>query len=121
MKKFLLSMAAVAALGAAASPAAAQVYDRYGDHGRYDQIGRGDNLERRIDRSLRTGQISPREAYRLRADVRDVQRLEWRYARDGRMSGWERADLDRRYDMVRMRLRHERNDRDYGYGYGYRR
>lgn len=122
MKKMLLSMAAVAALGAVAAPAAAQSwngYDRYDDYGRYDRAGGGHDIARRIDRSLHNGRISPREAARLHADLRQVQRLEWRFARDGRMTGWERAEISRRYDAVRIQLRHERNDRDYGYGYGY--
>jgi hypothetical protein len=126
MKKILLSMAAVATLAVAASPAAAQSYDRgrYDNdrgydaqmHDRYD--GRAGELAQRIDRSLRTGQISQREAWRLRGDLREARMIERAYWRDGRLNHWERVQLDRRYDEVAMGLRHERNDRDYGAGYG---
>lgn len=129
MKKVLLSLAAVAAVAGAAAPAAAQSYgydrdyryDRYDNYDRDYRGGRadrGDNLEWRIERGLRNGSLTPREAARLRADVRSVEQLSWRYRRDGRVTQWEREDLNRRYSMISARLRYERNDREYGYGYG---
>ena len=123
MKKILISLAAASALAVAAVPAAAQNYGGYGYGGRggYDAPDRGDRLEWRIQRALENGQISRREAYRLRADVRATERLSWRYRRDGAFSRWERNDIQRRYQQIAMQLRYERNDRDYGYGYGYRR
>lgn len=135
MKKILISIAAASALAAAVTPAAAQTYggydrgDRYDDRGgRYDDragpqgIVRGDDLQVRINRAERSGQISRREAFRLREQLRVTERLSWRYRADGVVTRWERADLDRRFDSIRMQLRYERNDRDYGAGYGgYRR
>ncbi|MDO8798946.1 hypothetical protein [Phenylobacterium sp.] len=136
MKKILISIAAASALAAAAAPAAAQPYGGYdrGDH-RNDRGGehwddrggdrggdRADMLKFRIDRAERSHQISRREAFRLREQVRVTERLSWRYRADGVVSRWERADLDRRFDSIRVQLRYERNDRDYGNGYGdYRR
>lgn len=132
MKKILISIAAASALAAAALPAAAQSYGGYdrGDH-RNDRGGehwddrggdRADMLKFRIDRAERSHQISRREALRLREQVRATERLSWRYRADGVLSRWERADLDRRFDSIRVQLRYERNDRDYGNGYGnYRR
>ena len=79
---------------------------------------RGDDLMFRIDRAERNHQISRREAFRLREQVRLTERLSWRYRADGVMTRWERADLDRRFDSIRAQLRYERNDRDYGSGYG---
>ncbi|MES2343105.1 MAG: hypothetical protein V4597_15640 [Pseudomonadota bacterium] len=135
MKKILISIAAASALAAAVTPAAAQTYggydrgDRHDDRGgRYDDRGgphgivRGDDLQVRINRAERSGQISRREAFRLREQLRLTERLSWRYRADGVVTRWERADLDRRFDSIRMQLRYERNDRYYGAGYGgYRR
>ena len=136
MKKILISIAAASALAAAAAPAAAQSYggydrgdyrhDRGGEHwdGRGSNHGgdRADMLKFRIDRAEHHHQISRREAFRLREQVRLTERLSWRYRADGVMTRWERADLDRRFDSIRVQLRYERNDRDYGAGYGgYRR
>lgn len=135
MKKILISIAAASALAAAVTPAAAQSYggydrgdrhedrgDRDGDRGGPQGIVRGDDLQVRINRAERSGQISRREAFRLREQLRVTERLSWRYRADGVVTRWERADLDRRFDSIRMQLRYERNDRDYGAGYGgYRR
>ena len=136
MKKILISIAAASALAAAAAPAAAQSYgghdrgdyrddrggDRWDDRGGDRGADRGDMLKFRIDRAERNHQISRREAFRLREQVRVTERLSWRYRADGVVTRWERADLDRRFDSIRVQLRYERNDRDYGNGYGgYRR
>ena len=123
MKKILLSLAAISALAAAASPAAAQSYGRYDPRyeDRFDgdaRLDRSDRIERRIDRAQSNGRLTPREAATLRAQVRSVEHLEWRYRRDGRITRWEHDDLQRRYAHLEARLRYERNDRDYGYGYG---
>jgi hypothetical protein len=108
MKKILISIATVSALAAATVPAVASAQS-------INQ--RQDQLERRIDMGLRNGSLSRSEAYRLRAELRDAARLESRYRRGG-LSGWERADLDRRFDRISAQIRYERHDRDYGYGYG---
>lgn len=135
MKKMLLSMAAVAALTAAA-PAAAQNYggydrgDRYeerydrGDsyEDRYDRGDRGDRgnfvgaraerLMARIDRAERSRQISYGTAVWLRRQVAATQQLAYRYSRDG-LSGWERQDIDQRYDRLARRM--GRDDPRYGH------
>ncbi len=109
MKKILIPIVAVSALAAATVPAVASAQP-------INQ--RQDQLERRIDIGLRNGALTRSEAYRLRAELRNVDRLEYRYRRDG-LSGWERADLDRRLDRLSAQIRYERHDRDYGYGYGH--
>jgi RecA-family ATPase len=111
MKTILISLAAASALAAGAAPAAAQTYGGYGQ----GMADRGDRLEWRIQRAVERGDISRREAYRLRADVRATEQLAWRYRRDGAFTRWERADIDRRFDHIAMQLRYERADRDYGY------
>lgn len=76
-----------------------------------------DRLNDRIDRGIQSGQLDRREAMRLRNDARDLRRLSFRYSRDG-LSGWERADLDRRFDRLSARINWDRHDAQYGYGYG---
>lgn len=122
--KIVATLAAVAALTAVAAPAAAQSYR--GDHGRYEQ-GRHDQgrynlnqrqeqLNTRIELGIRNGSLSRSEARQLRREANDIARLEARY-RIGGLSGWERADLDRRFDRLDAQVRHDRHDRDYGSGY----
>ncbi len=109
MKKILIPIVAVSALAAATVPtlaSAQSINDRQA------------MLERRIDIGVRNGSLTRGEAYRLRAELRDTERLERQYRRGG-LSGWERADLDRRFDRISAQVRYERHDRDYGYGYGY--
>lgn len=118
MKTLLLSLAAAGSLTAAALPAASQPYGdgRYAErHGARD---RADVLANLIERGIRRGDLDRREAWRLKGSLRETQRVEHNYWRDGRLTGWERADLDRRYDGIRRDIREERRDRDYGYGYG---
>lgn len=121
-KKAILPLVAVTALSAAV-PAVAQNYrggqdrdrgDRHEqswDHG-WDRIDRRfERLDHRIDQGLRNGQLSRREAVRLRADFRQLVRLEQRYSRGG-LNRWERQDLDTRFDRLRVQVRYERRDRD---------
>jgi len=112
MKGLIVSLAAVATLAAAAAPAAAQDFGRFGGRG-----GAG-SIEARIDRGVRDGSLTPREARSLHERLRDLQRLEWRYGRDGRISNAEARELDRRYADLNRRLFVERRDRDHrGYGW----
>ena len=127
-KTIIAALVATLAATAMATPAAAQGYgkDHYGHDQRYD---RGDDrrgyqsinqrqqrLDQRIDRGLRGGTLSQREARRLREEFRQIAYLEMRY-RQGGLSGWERADLDRRFDRLEYQVRRERRDNDYGSGY----
>ena len=74
--------------------------------------GRQANLDRRIDVGVRNGSLTRAEASRLRADFRQLNRLEVRY-RQGGLSNWERRDLDRRFDALSQRIRAERRDRNH--------
>ena len=124
MKRVILSMAAVAAL-ATALPAAAQGYNGqgFGPNG-WGQRFNDDRIEMRINQGLRDGSLTRNEARSLRMQLRDARQVERMYIRDGRISGREARDLDRRYAALNMRLRWERNDgenRNVGApGYGYR-
>ena len=131
MKKLIVSsLIAASAVALSAGAASAQSwrgddYGRGGDYGRYEDRGRWvsinerqDRLERRIDRGLQRGDLTRREAFRLRSEMNQVARLEHRYRMNG-LSNWERADLDRRFDRIAAQIRWERNDGQYGSGYGY--
>jgi hypothetical protein len=131
----LTLIGAVSALALGATAASAQPYgDRYDgyrqDSYRSDSY-RGDGyrggwvsidqrlaqLDRRIDQGVRDGSLNRREAWRLRGEFNDLARLQARYRTNG-LTGWERADLDRRFDILSNQIRAERHDQ-YGYGYGY--
>lgn len=133
MKKLttLAVLAATSALALGAGAASAQPYNggrydgRYEDHryqgdrGQWVAINqRQAQLDRRIDRGVRNGQLTRQEAYRLRGEFNQIARLEARYRANG-LSNWERRDLDRRFDRLSAQVRYERQDREqYGYGYG---
>jgi Ni/Co efflux regulator RcnB len=121
MKKILLSIAAVSAIAAAVpAVASAQSYDRGHDRNYRQDVG-GDRvarLDQRIDMGIRNGGLSRNEAWRLKGDLRETARLESRYRRGG-LNGWERQDLDRRYDRISAQIRYERHDRDRDYGRRY--
>ena len=74
-------------------------------------------LDRRIDRGLRSGQLTRREADRLRDEFNEIARMEYRYRRDGRLTLNERAALDREFDQLAAQIRWERTDRQRRYGY----
>lgn len=118
MKKILISVLAVSALTAAAVPAMAAPWQNINQ--------RQAQLDRRIDVGVRNGSLTRYEATRLRTEFRQIAQLEVRYRRTGGLQGWERADLDRRFDALSRKIRIERHDRDdrrgpgggYGGGYG---
>lgn len=131
MKKLLLAIAAVGTVGAAL-PAMADPYDHgggygrggysdYRDHGGYRsdygygggrEIGqRTREISFRIDRGVRDGSLDWREARGLRARLDDIQRLGYRYGRDG-LDGRERAELNARLDRLSFQVRGARHDGD---------
>lgn len=103
MKKFLAIAVAAGAL-AVAAPASAQSWHSINQ--------RQANLDQRIDQGVRNGSLTRNEAVRLRAEFRDLSRLEARYRSSNGLSLAERRDLDRRFDALSARIRYERHDRD---------
>ena len=96
-------LAAAAALGAIALAAPAAAH-----YGGAQPIGlRQAQLEQRIDAGVRHGDLTRRQAARLRAELDEIVRLEAYYRRDG-LSAWERADLESRLDWLSQRIRFER-------------
>lgn len=107
----LLALVATASVLAIAAPASAQAWQNINQ--------RQAQLDQRIDVGMRNGSLTSREAMQLRAEFRDLARLEARYRSSDGLSYGERADLDRRFDALSARIRYERNDRqDDRYGRG---
>lgn len=102
MKK-LLAIAVAAGALAVAAPASAQSWQNINQ--------RQANLDARIDAGVRSGDLTRNEAARLRNEFRDLARLEARYRSSNGLSRGERADLDRRFDLLSQRIRFERHDR----------
>ena len=122
MFKKMMIPALVLAAASVAVPAAAQSYGPNHGPNRPPVAGPGYNnwqsinqrqaqLDRRIDQGVRSGQLSRREATRLRSEFNSLVRLEGQYRRGG-LSAWEHTDLDRRFDRLSAQIRYERNDRD---------
>jgi len=94
MKRMILSLAAVSTVLCAA-PLVANAAPWQSINARQA------NLERRIDQGVRSGELNRREAFRVRSQFRHLARLEAQYRRSGgRLTGYERADLDRRFDRL---------------------
>jgi hypothetical protein len=122
MKTTILTLAAVGALsaGAAVAQPYGQAYGYYGH--RWDNVSasidqRQDMLQNQIERGVETGQLTRREAWQARNTMRDIQRVEYSYRSDGRLSPWEARDLDRRLDALAMQVRIDRRDDERRYGY----
>lgn len=104
MKKFALMIAGLG-IAVTAIPAASAQQGWWGINQRQAQ------LERRIDRGVRAGQLSRREAVSLRSEYRSLVNLENRYRRSAPgLTNWERRDLDARFDRLAQRIRWERRD-----------
>ena len=99
LKQTLMTMAAAAALACAVPAAAQNINERQRE------------LDARIDAGVRTGDLTNGEAARLRAEFADIARAEAQYRESGRgLTEAERADLDRRFDALSLRVRAERHD-----------
>lgn len=68
------------------------------------------NLERRIEVGVRNGSLTRVEASRLKTRFANLQRLEWRYQRNG-LTYRERTELDNRYIMLSNAIANQRHDR----------
>jgi hypothetical protein len=108
MKRLLLALAAATSL-AAVIPAVA-------DAAPWQPVNqRQANLEQRIDQGVRNGSLTRREAIQLRAEFNGIANLEsqYRMSRPG-LTAAERADLDRRFDVLSAKIafnRHDNQDR----------
>ncbi|MGR8979411.1 MAG: hypothetical protein ACU84H_04895 [Gammaproteobacteria bacterium] len=89
--------------------------------GRIDQ--RQLNLQKRIAQNSYLGHLSPQEIKELRRRQHDIDRLEQRFKRDGRLSRREKAVLNRKLHHasrpihVLKQNKHDAFRRHYDYGY----
>lgn len=110
MKKtlvFAAIAAATATMGMAAPASATPFRPEYDNlHARQAQIAQ------QIDFGQRSGRLTFGEARGLRDQLRQVDYMEARFSRGG-LNFRERAELDRRLDMVQADLQRELHDRDH--------
>ena len=104
MKRMILSLAATSALLVAAPLVA--------DAAPWQSVnGRQANLEQRINQGVRSGELTRSEAARVRDRFHQIARLEARYRRSGgRLTAYERADLDRRFDRLSEMVYAQKHD-----------
>jgi hypothetical protein len=105
-----MAAAALPATASAAAPASPSI-----QRGVWQNINaRQNRIENRINQGIRSGALTRGEAVRLRAQFRQIERLEasYRRSRPG-LTVAERRDLDRRFDMLERSIRIEKNDRNH--------
>ena len=74
------------------------------------------DLNFRIDQGIRSGALSRPEAFRLKSELRNLANLEYRYRiSGGGMDQRERADLQRRYDILSRQVRFDKHDMRRGF------
>src|SRR3546814_18483085 len=109
MRKFLMASAFVSAAAMAVPAPAAAQYPGYG-YGRGQNIDwRLDRVQQRIERSYQRGRISNRERHRLHREARHIERLHYRWMRNG-LSRGEAHELRARVQNLRHHLRDQRRD-----------
>src|SRR5689334_4611183 len=116
MRKLLVSVALATATLATTVPAAAQYHSGWNQRGpdRFavnNLLRQLDQAESRIDRSVRRGVISQREAFGLRRDANQI-RTRLSFAARGGLSGREFAQLQFQVNRLEQRVTLERRDRD---------
>ena len=65
----------------------------------------------RIKQGVRSGELTQREAKRLRGEQRTIRREERAYLADGRLSRGERRDLSRHLRAANGHIYNQRHDR----------
>lgn len=74
-------------------------------------------FQQRLDRAVRDGRLSPRQAANLRMEYHSIANLERQYRRGG-LNPTERAELNRRFDRLQANFRASLKTSQYDYGYG---
>lgn len=103
MKKILIS--AIALVMASSVPVFAQTHRAE---------ARENRQEYRIHRSLRQGELTPREARQLSRQQQRIDRAQARASRDGHISRQERRRIEQMQDRASRNINRKSNN---GYGY----
>ena len=119
MHRIVLALAPVVAIVAGPSLATAQDWSRSSGHGGYQhrQADRQSEIDRRqdrqqhrIERGVRSGEITPSEYHRLQAEQARIRQLEANAKRDGHIDRREAAAIERAQDAASRHIAQERND-----------
>lgn len=87
------------------------------DHGRFER--RHDRQHARIVKGAKSGELTRKEAKRLRKQHRDIGKLAHKFKRDGRLSRYERHTLRHELDHASRRIQQfKHNDRNRPRHYG---
>ena len=71
---------------------------------------RMEHMEVRIERGIKSGDLTRREAERLREEMREIKAREHRMREDGRLSDRERAKLHADLDRLDKHITREKRD-----------
>ena len=121
MRRIVLALAPVVAIVAGPSLATAQDWSRSSGHGGYQhrQADRQSEIDRRqdrqqhrIERGVRSGEITPSEHHRLQAEQARIRQLEANAKRDGHISRHEAEQIRRAQNDASRHIRHEKHDGD---------
>lgn len=114
-------------------PVASHQYGHDG-YSRYDK--RVERQQSRIRQGVKSGELTRKEAKKLRSQQKKIAKLERKFSKDGHLSRHERKKLERHQDKASKRIyrlkhnddirghrhgrykKHYYRDHDYDYGYG---
>ena len=68
------------------------------------------NQQARIQQGVRSGELTRREAYRVRESQRDIRQLERAYKSDGELTRVERRDLYREQNQASRQIYRQKHD-----------
>lgn len=110
MKRFALSLLAVATVAAIASPAQAQNWLNLPSFQHWNLNSLISNEQARINSGRANGSLTPDEANRLQNRLNDINALKFQLSRDG-LSPADQRTIDQQLDQLSQDVYRESNDR----------
>jgi hypothetical protein len=110
MKRLALSLLAIAAVAAMASPAQAQNWLNLPSFQHWNLNSLVSNEQSRINAGRANGSLTPEEANRLQRRLDDINALKWQLSRDG-VSRADQQLIDQQLDQLSQDVYRESNDR----------